>query len=506
MKQLLVVNEPESVGAAQAIVGKGLEVAFYTPEIVVKGRKVVYWPTAPGNDATTKAKAMAADAAEVKVLITTGQPDGWNASIAHSEGWNIDKFIEWAKPRSILVIPETKISADESPANENQQETLERLGMIVSAQGTPICNAANIVKFLENTPSFKDHLWYDEFLCQVMTDDGPWNDAKTNALMINIQRSLGLHRLSSQHVSDAVTFFANTDKRHQVRDWLNCLKWDNKERIGNFFPSYMGAAPTASNYAFSSNFWVALVKRAYEPGCQSDYMIVLEGAQGIGKTRSFRIIGGQWYAEIGITADSEDFERQLQGKILVEIAELHSFSKSDQSRIKQIITKCVDRYREKYGRIAIDHPRQCLLVGTTNETEWIKDQTGGRRFWPIKCGAIDSEMIKHDRSQLFAEAVERYKGGDPGYFVPKDEVIELQEQRREHEPWEEVLREKLLIVNRLSMTEAMGYLDIPKERMDNRVSRRVAQVLKRLGYHSRIFTIAGESKRFWSKNEDHPQI
>lgn len=500
-KQLLIVGEPESVPAALTLLGDVCDVAAYSDQMDVTGRKIVYWPTSPGSGALSRAQAMALLALEVKVLITSDQPVGWNVATAVSEGWDVKRFIEWAKPRTVPVIP---TPPEDSPPNETQQAKVERLGLMVAKGGAPICNMANALLYLERCSEYKDKLWHDDFTGQMRTDNGSWTDLKTLQLLARMQSELGMHRLSSTQVHDAVVCFATEHHKHQVRDWLDKLVWDKKERIGTFFPDYCGATRTASHFAFSSNFWVMLVHRIFEPGCQADYMVVLEGAQGIGKTRAFQTIGGEWYAEVGITADSEDFERQLQGKILVEIAELHSFSKADQSRIKQIITKRVDRYREKYGRDAVDHPRQGILVGTTNETEWIKDQTGGRRFWPIKCGEIDIKGIARDREQFFAEAILRYREGDPGYYLPELEVIELQEQRREAEPWEELLKEKMTLIERITLVEAMALLGIPNERMDGRLSKRVAHALKRLGFNTKSFTIGGESKRFWYKNGVKP--
>jgi predicted P-loop ATPase len=500
-KQLLIVGEPEAVPAAQTLLGDVCEVVAYADTLDVKERKIVYWPTSPGTGALARAQTMAITAVEVKVLITGDKPIGWNATAAVAEGWDVKKFIEWAKQRTVPVMP---VAPEDSVPTESQAAALERLGLMVSKQGVPICNMANVILFLERSGEFKGKLWHDEFTNQMRTDSGSWTDLKTLQLLARLQSELGMHKLTSSSVHDAVVCFTAMHRRHQVRDWLNKLVWDKKERIGTFFPDYCGAEKSASHYAFSSNFWVSLVKRIFEPGCQSDYMVVLEGEQGIGKTKAFQTIGGDWYAEVGITADSEDFERQLQGKILVEIAELHSFSKAEQSRVKQIITKRVDRYREKYGRVAVDHPRLGLLVGTTNETEWIKDQTGGRRFWPVKCGEIDSKGIQRDREQLFAEAVLRYREGDPGYFVPKEEVKELQEDRRESEPWEELLKEKLMLLERISLVEAMALLGIPNERMDNRLSKRVAQALRRLGFNAKSFKIQGEVKRFWYKNGVKP--
>lgn len=503
-KQLLIVGEPACVPAAQSIFKGAIEVVAYSDDLDVTGRKIVYWPTAPGTESHGKAQKLATVAEEVKVLVTGDKPSGWNAIAALNEGWDTKKFIEWARDRLIMVIAVSNDPLDTAPT-ESQQAIVDRLGLAKSTNGVPVCNAANVVKYMNRCGDFTNRIWFDEFTNQVCADQGGWAHIRTLQLMVKLQSELGLHRLTSQNVDDAVEMYANENRRHSVRYWLHGLKWDGKKRIGTFFPDYCGATPTASHFAFSSNFWIMLAHRIYEPGCQADYMIILEGDQGIGKTRAFRTIGGDWYAEVGITADSEDFERQLQGKILVEIAELHSFSKSEQSRVKQIITKRIDRYREKYGKVAVDHPRQGLLVGTTNETEWIKDQTGGRRFWPVRCGAIDTNAILRDRDQLFAEAVLRYREGDPGYLVPVDEVKLLQEERREVEPWEELLKEKTMLLGRVTTVEAMALLGIPNERMDNRLSKRVSQALRRLGFASKPFRVEGELKRYWYKNGSTPE-
>lgn len=474
----------------------------------IYGRKVVLWPDAdkPGIAAMNGlAKFLADKCPAIKILKPKDKPEGWDAADAQQEGITPEVITPWIRETPLFTIHISLPSApEETLPTESQYAAISRLGLAVSDHGKPICNAGNVVRFLQNDTDFNGHIWFDEFSAQIMTDTvsppHSWNDTTTNNLMISLQTNFGLHRITAQMVYDGISFVAHQNKRHQVRDWLTSLEWDGKERIGNFFITHMGADASGSIRAFGNNFWVLMVKRIMQPGCQADYMVVLEGGQGIGKTRALRIIGGPWYAEVGITADSEDFERQLQGKVLVEIAELHSFSKADQSRIKQIITKCVDRYREKYGKIAVDHPRQCVLAGTTNESEWIKDQTGGRRFWPIHCGDINLDTISRDRDQLFAEAFQCVKDGDEGYLVPTDETFELQEARREHDDWEDALRDKISFIEQVTLLEAMNLLGIPMERMDGRAHKRVAHVLKQLGFKRKVSRIEGELKRLWVRN------
>lgn len=508
-KPLLIVAE-DARAAARELVGETYEVISYldATENLLFNKNILYWPTAGEKGVKQRTLVYAKHAQELKRISTVGQPKGFNAAVAVKDGWTYAKLVEWAKPRA-EVIPSVSELAEETAPTESQYASIERLGLAVGDKNKPICNAANVVRLLKNDPAYAKHIWYDEFTNETYTDiDGlvrTWSDDKTTALMIRIQDDLGMHRMTANMVHDAVGYFAKSDKRHQVRDWLNSLLWDGEERLWTFCEKYLGAEPSNVIGAFGKNFFISMVKRAMRPGCQADNMVVLEGDQGIGKTRALQVIGGKWYAEVGINADSEDFERQLQGKLLVEIAELNSFSKADQSRIKQIITKRVDRYREKYGKIALDHPRSCILAGTTNESEWIKDQTGGRRFWPIKCGRIDFEAIKNDREQLFAEALIRLDDGDEGYIVP-EETKQFQDERRESHPWEDILKAALVGRETVTQHDAFDILKVPMERMNSANSKTVAHILRRLGFSTKTFTISGEPKRMWLKNGSNGSV
>ena len=213
-------------------------------------------------------------------------------------------------------------------------------------------------------------------------------------------------------------------------------------------------------------------------------MVVLEGAQGIGKTNALRAIGGEWYTEAHEAVTSKDFFMTMQGKLLIEIAELDSFSRAEVTRIKQVITCKTDRFRAPYGRSAKDNPRQCVFVGTTNESHYLRDHTGGRRFWPMKCGKIDLELIKQNREQFFAEAVTRFKAGEPWYEMPI-ETHEEQEQRRQVDEWEEPIADHLsnptiaeTTVFEIA-TECLKF-DVPK--IDRSVQIRIAAALRKLGW------------------------
>ena len=180
------------------------------------------------------------------------------------------------------------------------------------------------------------------------------------------------------------------NRRNCVRDWLESLKWDQVPRIEHFFENHFGADPRAA----SANFWISLVARVCRPGCQVDNMVVLEGPQGIRKSSALRVIGGEWFTEQHESATGKGFFEVLQGKLLVEVSEMDSFSRAEVTKVKQIITCTNDRFRESYGRHAKDHPRQCIFVGTTNRDDWNTDVTGARRFWPIACQGEINALLR----------------------------------------------------------------------------------------------------------------
>ena len=165
-------------------------------------------------------------------------------------------------------------------------------------------------------------------------------------------------------------------------------------------------------------FLMSMVARLFEPGCQSDYMIVLEGPQGEEKSKLCRALAGDEYFSDGLPpitgADQVRVSMHLRGKWLIEISELEAFSKTETATLKAFITRRVEKYTPKYGKIDRTEPRQCLFVGTTNDDDWNRDDSGGRRFWPVVVVAIDVEGFRLAREQLFAEAVAAYREGKPG--------------------------------------------------------------------------------------------
>jgi len=247
-------------------------------------------------------------------------------------------------------------------------------------------------------------------------------------------------RIGHEVANDALEMVCQAHAWHPVRDYLEQCRanWDGSARLSGFAPFYMGADPEAHYLTAPLRWMIAAVKRIYEPGCQSDSILVLEGEQGIGKSRFLRTLAGdEWFAdEIGDISNKDSAEG-LCGKWIIEIGEL-KWRKSDEDTRKAFISRRVDHYRAAYGRRTNDIPRQCVLSASTNNYQWQTDPSGARRYWVIACKKFDQAAVERDRDQLWGEAMARYQQCEPAYLQDHEipAQVEALRQRREVDPWE----------------------------------------------------------------------
>jgi predicted P-loop ATPase len=320
------------------------------------------------------------------------------------------------------------------------------------------------------------------------------NDDDTGRLQEWLQR-MGLPRIGREIVGQAIEMFARERRVHPLREWLSGLVWDGVSRIDRWLFVYFGAEAeddTAIEYvaAIGTKFLIAMVARVFEPGCQADYMLVLEGDQGILKSSACRALAGEWFSDsLPENIQGKDARQHLRGKWLIEISELAAVSKAETEAPKAFITRREERYRPPFGRHDVAEKRQCLFVGTTNQDLYIKDQTGGRRYWPVKCTMIDVAGLAGARGQLFAEAVQRFRRGERWWPTAEDErrfFKPQQEKRQEDDPWFPTIEDWLHRRTETKFTVAQIARDCLGFDGDSRIgtadARRITNILKELGW------------------------
>jgi predicted P-loop ATPase len=332
-----------------------------------------------------------------------------------------------------------------------------------------------------------------------LVDQRPLTDTDVTEIQKWLQHA-GLERIGRPPMQDAVDCYARKHGYHPVRQYLADLQWNGQERVGNWLQTYLGAEGTKYTQAVGKMFLVAMCARIIEPGCKSDHMLVLEGPQGALKSTACAVLADQWFSDNlpDITA-GKDASQHLRGKWLIEVAEMHAMNRAEASLLKSFISRTVERYRPAYGRLEVVEPRQCVFIGTTNKEIYLRDETGGRRFWPVKCGTIDIERLAEDRDQLFAEAVKLYESQQPWWpdkDFEADHIAPQQSARYELDAWSDAAMSYLQTVARTTIPEiaanALGldirHLGIPEQ-------KRIAAILTRLEWIPR----RNKHERWWEK-------
>lgn len=253
---------------------------------------------------------------------------------------------------------------------------------------------------------------------------------------------IGRHQFDpgNQNTFDAVRRTCLAHQFDPVLDYLNTLRHDGVLRLDTWLTSYLGAEDNPLNRAIGRKMLVAAVRRARQPGCKFDQIVVLEGEQGGGKSSALRILAGDENfsdAEI-LSADQREQQELIAGVWICELSELAGLRKTEIEKVKLFASKTCDSARPAYGRARVDRLRRCIFVGTTNDAEYLQDPTGNRRFWPVSTGTIDLAALRRDRDQLWAEAA---KANEELTIPPAlwPAATERQASRLVSDPWEDVL-------------------------------------------------------------------
>lgn len=315
--------------------------------------------------------------------------------------------------------------------------------------GKPLSTVQNVQVILENDPGLKGRIYHDEMSGRPMAVSPlpwepvgqscgvrQWKDADDSGLRGYME---SVHQITGEKkIGDGFAVYALNHRVHKLRDYLATQVWDGVPRVDSLLIDYFGVEDSPYTREAVRKTLVGAVARIFHPGIKFDTMLILAGPQGIGKSTFFRYLGMDWYSDSLCTFEGKDAAELLQGYWVIEAGELTGMTKSEMNTVKQFLSKCDDVYRAAYGRRTEKYLRQCIIVGTTNEAEFLKDYTGNRRFWPVDLtGKGRRKNIWHDLPaevpQIWAEAVALYRLGEPLILsdVAEKMAEHAQEEHRE---------------------------------------------------------------------------
>jgi predicted P-loop ATPase len=343
------------------------------------------------------------------------KPSGWDIVDTIAEGLVGESLAAWVRKKS-------RPHAAAAPAKPPTETKL------LWKKGELVACLANIFDILMTSMEWQGVIAYDEFSQRTVKlkpppfeggQIGEWDGADDLKTTVWLTRNYGMVA-NSGTVSDAIEMYAKEHTFHPVRNWLRGLpKWDGISRQ-LWLCTWCGAEQSIYTHHVGRYFPLGMIARVMEPGIKFDTCLVLEGEQGKGKSSVISVLGGEWYGDTDLDLQNKDAMSSLLGKWVYEFPELGALAKAESTRQKSFLSRQFDDFRPVYGRRNIRCARQTVFCGTTNEWEWNKDPTGGRRFWPIQVGEIDLPGLKQARDQIFAEALYLYDKGER-YWPSKEE-------------------------------------------------------------------------------------
>jgi hypothetical protein len=442
------------------------------------------------------------DAAPLAAELMNGDPGRYAMLLATLRKNKHKGLTDWDRHVK-RVLADVRKRHKDAEAEARRAEAAQR-GFAVDEDGHVLPTAENIRLAVEKLGVT---LRYDEFrgspAIEGLPDFGPWlDDPAMVRLWLTVEEQFGF-RPRRDYFDAVIADSCQRSRFHPVREYLDGLTWDGKARIDTMLIDYAGAETNSYVRAIGAIVMIAAVRRVRRPGEKFDELLTLEGEQGLQKSTMLEAlaVNEDWFSDsIPLNARDKEMIEGHAGKWIAEISDLQGMSKAEVERVKATLSRKVDRARLAYARLPIEVPRQCVFIGTTNGQKYLTDQTGNRRFWPVRVGRIDIEKLKADRDQLWAEAAVREAAGEsirlPVELWP--EAVAEQSKRLVDNPFLDALdavirgRNGVLFVN-----DAYEVLGIAPKQRTQADAERLGEAMRVLGFEYVNRRKDGEQCRAW---------
>ena len=352
-------------------------------------------------------------------------------------------------------------------------------------------------------------LGYDAFkdeICKSMdggTNWAPFRDADHTQLRINLER-IGFKPPTKEITREAVLYVAERNAFDSAQLWLNRLRWDGVPRVEGFFPTYWNTVDSAYCRAAGRYLWTALAGRVLDPGCKADMAPVAYGPQGARKSTGVAAIvpDPEFFAEISFGEKDNDISRKMRGRLIAELAELRGLHTKDLEGIKAFIARRHEDWTPKYREFNTQFPRRLVFFGTTNQQEFLADETGNRRWLPLAVNNVDVDGITRDRLQLWAEARELFLRGGVDYQEAEKLAAHEHAAFTIHDSWEDAIHKWLEEDAPTVISSAaifMEVLHMATREVGRPQEMRLGKAMAALGYKKSRKMVKGERGTFWAK-------
>lgn len=401
-------------------------------------------------------------------------------------------------------------------ADNNVDDELWIHGLRFNANQKLIKTTANAALYLIHHKAWAGKLAYDEFAGKYIWKDhlphvegfktpppGEAHDVHYSYVQQWLLANAHATHFPESTVCTAISMAARERSFHPVREYLTGLRWDKVPRVSRWLHTYLGVDDTPYSRRVGQWWLISAVARIMNPGEKVDSMLIFESHdQGKGKSTATQVLGGKWFSDTPIPLGNKDAYSNIQGLWIVELAELEALKGARSSQAKAFFSSREDRFRPAFERATRSFPRQCVFVGTINEGEYLHDPTGGRRYWPVYCNAIDIQGLIRDRDMLWAETVEMYEAGNR-WYPETDEDKRLckaeQEKRYAVDPWEELISQYVENLQETTVADILTHLGVTRDRWEQQTQNRVAVCLKRLHWINKPTMRNGHTVRVYTR-------